>query len=268
MLVLLPPSEGKAPVPARGRALDLATLSFPDLARPRAALVQALAAVCSGDPEAALATLRLSPGLAGEVELDRRLLTAPTRPAAEVYTGVLYEALGLGSLPTAARRRAGRSLLVFSGLWGVLRLSDRIPAYRLSSDVVLPGIGTLAGYWRDPLARAMAAVTRQGLVLDLRSTGYASLWRPTGQTADRTVTVRVLHERRPGEVGSRTVVSHFNKATKGALVRALLIAGAEPTTPAQLQRTLADLGYTAEPTPGRPHEPGRPHRLDVVICDL
>ena len=268
MLVLLPPSEGKAPPPARGRALDLATLSFPGLTGPRARLLDALVSLCSGEAEAAQATLGLSPGLAGEVDANRQLLTAATRPAADLYTGVLYDALGLGSLPTTARRRAGRSILVFSGLWGVLRLSDRVPAYRLSANVVLPGVGTLTEHWRDPLAAAMASVTARGLVIDLRSTGYASLWRPTGAAADRTVTVRVLQERRRGDPSSRTVVSHFNKATKGRLVRELLVSGADPRTPEQLLRTLAGLAYRAEPTPGPPRRPGRPHRLDLVVTEL
>ena len=267
MLVLLPPSEGKASAPAHGRALDLEALSFPELAGPRAQLLEALVELCSGDPQVARATLGLSPGLAAEMELNRRLTSTPTRPAGDLYTGVLYDALALGSLPTAARRRAGRWLLVFSGLWGVLRLTDRVPAYRLSPDVLVPGIGTLSTHWRGPIAAAMAPVTERGLVLDLRSTSYGPLWRPRGATADRTVTVRVLHERRPGDPGSRSVVSHFNKATKGRLVRALLVSGHDPKTPAQLMRSLSDLGYAAEQTPGPPRKPGRAHQVDVVVPD-
>ena len=268
MLILLPPSEGKAPVPSRGRALDVAGLSFPELAQPRLTLVDALVALCSADPDRARDVLGLSPGLAGEVEVNRRLLTAPARPAADVYTGVLYEALGLDTLPVAARRRANRSLLVFSGLWGMLRVGDRIPPYRLSGDVVLPELGTLTAHWRDPLAAAMATVTATGLVLDLRSSSYAGLWRPSGAVADRTVTLRVLQERRPGDPTSRSVVSHFNKATKGRLVRDLLLSGADPKTPAQLLKTLATLGYVVEPTPGPSRKPGRAHPFDVVVADL
>ena len=43
-------------------------------------------------------------------------------------------------------------------------------------------------------------------------------------------TVRVLHE----VDGGRQVVSHFNKATKGRIVRALLEDGGNPRTPAAL----------------------------------
>jgi cytoplasmic iron level regulating protein YaaA (DUF328/UPF0246 family) len=267
VLVLLPPSEGKAHPPTRGRPLNLPGLSFPELASARTRLIDALVAVCSGEAEAARRTLGLSPGLAAQVQLNRHLLSTPVRPAADLYTGVLYDALDLGSLPVAARRRATRSLLVFSGLWGVLRLTDRVPAYRMSPDVSLPGIGTLPMHWREPLAAAMASVTARGLVLDLRSTGYASMWHPTGSTVDRTVTLRVLHERRPGDASSRTIVSHFNKATKGRLVRDLLVAGADPRTPGALAGVLADLGYAAESTPTAAGAP-RPHRLDIVVRDV
>jgi cytoplasmic iron level regulating protein YaaA (DUF328/UPF0246 family) len=268
VLILLPPSEGKADAPARGRPLDLDRLSLPELTEPRQRLLAALVGLCEGDAELARETLGLSPGLAGEVGLDRRLLTSPTRPAADLYTGVLYDSLGLASLPVPARRRANRWLLVFSGLWGALRMGDRIPPYRLSADVVLPGLGTLAAYWREPLAAAMAGPARTGLVLDLRSTGYAALWRPDPEVADRTVTLRVVQEIRPGDPSSRTVVSHFNKATKGRLVRSLLLDGADPRTPAQLTRTLGRLGYVVEPTPGASHRPGRPHPLDVVVTQV
>jgi uncharacterized protein len=268
MLILLPPSEGKAPSPARGRPLDLGRLAQPELTQARSQLTTALAELCAGDAVAARAALGLSPGLAGEVEVNRRLLTAPTRPAADLYTGVLYEALGLATLPTPARRRAGRWLLVFSGLWGALQLSDRVPAYRLSPDAALPGVGTLASVWREPLAAAMASAAARGLVLDLRSTSYAALWRPAGEVADRTVTLRVLQERVPGDPASRTVVSHFNKATKGRLVRALLTSPDDPKTPKQLLRTLDALGYAAEPTPGAVRKPGRPHEFDVVVTEL
>ena len=40
------------------------------------------------------------------VELNAALRTAPTARADAVYTGVLYDALGLGTLSAAARRRA------------------------------------------------------------------------------------------------------------------------------------------------------------------
>jgi cytoplasmic iron level regulating protein YaaA (DUF328/UPF0246 family) len=59
--------------------------------------------------------------------LDPSLRGAPTAPAAEVYTGVLYQRLQLPGLPAKARRQ----VLIASMLWGVVRPDDRIPHYRL-----------------------------------------------------------------------------------------------------------------------------------------
>jgi len=56
------------------------------------------------------------------------------------------------------------------------------------------------------------------------------------------------------------VVSHFNKATKGRIVRALLEDGANPRTPARLAEALGDLGWTVESEAGRTGT-----RLDVVV---
>ena len=52
--------------------------------------------------------------------------------------------------------------------------------------------------------------------------------------------VRVLHERIVSGEPRRAVVSHFNKATKGRLVRGLLESGANPRTPVRLAETLRE----------------------------
>lgn len=41
-----------------------------------------------------------------------------------LYTGVLYDNLGLADLDPD---RVARSVLIFSGLWGALRVTDRVP---------------------------------------------------------------------------------------------------------------------------------------------
>lgn len=257
MLVLLPPSEGKT-APLRGKPLDLATLSYPSLTEARSRMLDALVEL-SDRPDAA-EVLGLGHTLVEEVRRNGELREAPTARADRVYSGVLYEALDLGSLDASARRRAGRSLLVASGLFGVLRTGDRIPAYRLSGGVTLPGLGGVASYWRRELDPVLDQAAGQGLVIDLRSTTYAGFWRPEPDLAGRVATVRVLHE----SGGRRSVVSHLNKATKGRLARALLEDGTEARTPAGLADQLRDLGWTVEPGPL--DRAGQ--RLDVVVAEL
>ncbi|MYW07348.1 peroxide stress protein YaaA [Streptomyces sp. SID2563] len=265
MLVLLPPSEGKA-ASGRGAPLKPESLSLPGLAGARAEVLDALVELCVADEEKAREVLGLSEGLRGEIAKNAELRTAGTRPAGELYTGVLYDALGLDSLDTAARRLAGRSLLVFSGLWGAVRVGDRIPPYRCSMGVKLPGPGALGAFWRTPMAEVMPEAAGDGLVLDLRSSAYTAAWKPKGEVAERTASVRVLHAQLVDGVEKRSVVSHFNKATKGRMVRDLLLAGARPAGPAELVTALRDLGYTVEAE--APARAGRPWQLDVVVTEI
>ncbi|MGW5673274.1 peroxide stress protein YaaA [Micromonospora sp. NPDC003776] len=265
MLILLPPSEGKAEA-GTGRRLDLSRLSLPELTPAREEVLAALVALCAGPDEvAARAALGLSEGQRGELRRNARLREAATAPAGRIYTGVLYEALDLATLPPAAERLARRSVLISSGLWGAVRLTDRIPPYRCPVGAKLPGVGALSAYWRTALGPAMAAAAGSGPVLDLRSGAYAATWAPRGAVAERTVTVRVLHERAVDGVPTRSVVSHFNKATKGRLVRDLLTAGARPRTAAALVGALRDLKYTVEE---QPSAAGRPRQLDIVVTEL
>lgn len=265
MLVLLPPSEGKA-ASGRGAPVKLESLSLPALTEAREAVLGELVELCAGDEDKAREVLGLSEGLRGEVAKNVGLRTVGARPAGEIYTGVLYDALDLASLDTAAKRRAGRSLLVFSGLWGAVHVTDRIPSYRCSMGVKLPGLGALGAYWRGPMAAALPEAAGDGLVLDLRSSAYAAVWKPKGEVAGRTATVRVLHSQIVDGVEKRSVVSHFNKATKGRIVRSLLTAGAAPKGPAELVEALRDLGYVVEAE--APARAGRAWALDVVVREI
>lgn len=248
MLVLLPPSEGKTPA-RRGRPLDLGTLSFPELGETRARVLSALADV-SARPDA-LEALGVPPTLAAEVERNTRLLGEPTATAGKVYSGVLYDALDLASLEPAARRRAGRWLVVVSGLFGALRVGDRIPAYRLSMAARLPGVGPLAAAWRGPLSEALPAAAGRGVVVDCRSSTYVAAWTPQGPLARRWVHVRV-----PG-------ATHLAKHTRGLVARHLLQAGIDARTP----RTLADVvGQAFDVRVEEPARTGQPWVLEVGQC--
>jgi len=236
VLLLLPPSEGKA-VPADGPPVDLAALTFPELAPLRQELATALVRLCRSR-SAARTALSLGPTQDDAVDANRRVLTAPTLPAARLYTGVLHEALGFSSLPVTVRRRAAGHALVFSGLWGAVRYDDRLPHYRLP---ITARIGRpLAAAWRPVLAAPVAAAAGAGLVVDLRSAPYAKAWQPTPELAGRVVAVSVLAERRAGRRVETVRVSHFNKASKGRFARELLLSPTDD--PAALTERAAAAG--------------------------
>lgn len=260
MLIFIPPSETKA-FPNDAEPAPLGSLVLPELAPTRTELRKALVRLCRGRAAAAREALGLSEGQSTELIHNRELVTAPAGPAAEVYTGVLYDALDLPGLRAAGVPTDG--VLIFSGLWGVLRPDDRIPHYRCSAGVRLPGVGSVSTAWRKALRAPLDAHVGDRLVVDLRSGAYAGLWAPGGNA----VTVRVLHEREVGGVLRRTVVSHFNKATKGRITRALLASGQQPRKPDEFAEVLRGFGYSVEAGPQAAH-PESPVALDVVVREL
>lgn len=259
MLILLPPSEAKTS-PTTGNPLSLESLSLPSLTRTRERLLRSLVAVCQGQPTRAMKRLGLGPTQIDELGRNAALLDAPTARADEIYTGVLYDAWEPASLDVDARARADERVAVASALFGLVRPGDRIPAYRLSATVSLPRLGTVAGVWRARLGPALDELVGDGLLVDLRSGSYVNLHKPAGDLAARTATIRVLHERSdPGGGSTRTIVSHFNKATKGRIVRGLIESDVQASDVGELREALADLGWTLE-------RDG--NRLDVVVAVL
>lgn len=218
MIVLLPPSETKRDGGA-GPSLRIDRLGSPALAPLRTELVDELVALAADEP-ASLKALGISASQRAEVERNAVLRSAPTMPAIERYTGVLYDALDIENVSRAAVSRARARLAVGSALFGLLRADDLIPAYRLSAGSKLPRGATLAARWKPVLEPELARLAEDELVVDLRSGSYAALGRLPGA-----VHVDVLAERADG---ARTVVSHFNKAHKGRLARVLATSRAEP----------------------------------------
>jgi cytoplasmic iron level regulating protein YaaA (DUF328/UPF0246 family) len=248
MLILLPPSEGKA-MPETGEPLDLDSLAFAEELGPkRAELLDALERLGGQTVGRAVKALGISVGQAGEVELNAVLRGAPAAPASEVYTGVLYERLDLAGLPAAARRRARREVLIASALWGVVRLEDRIPYYRFSAKARLKRIGPPSAWWRDALTAVMPDKPGD-LVVDMRSAAYSAAWMPQQAAL---LSVRAFTE----QGGKRKTVSHMAKAVRGDVARALLLAKKSPADPEAAAAIASDAGFKVELTPTS---------LDVIV---
>ncbi|KKB97907.1 peroxide stress protein YaaA [Mycolicibacter arupensis] len=236
MIVLLPPSETKRPG-GDGPPLRLEALTSPQLTGLRAALVDELVSLAA-DREASRAALGLSAAQDSEIDRNAELRTAPTAPAIQRYTGVLYEALDVESLRGASAARAGARLAVGSALFGLLRATDPVPAYRLSASSKLPGQPGLARRWRPVLEPVLAEIAEAELVVDLRSGSYAAL-----APIPCAVSVDVVAEHPDGR---RVSVSHFNKAHKGRLARVLASTRAEPADAAAVAAIARRSGMRVE----------------------
>jgi cytoplasmic iron level regulating protein YaaA (DUF328/UPF0246 family) len=236
VIVLLPPSETKR-AGGDGPPLRLEELGSPALGPLRAWLVGDLVALAADLP-ACRGALKLSAKQDGEIERNAALLYSPTLPAIHRYTGVLYDALDFESLTRAAASRARARLAIGSALFGLLRADDQVPAYRLSATSKLPGRPTLTARWKPVLEPELARLACDELIVDLRSGSYAALGRVPGA-----VEVDVLAERPDGRC---TVVSHFNKAHKGRLARALATTRAEPNDAASVASVARRAGMRVE----------------------
>ncbi|MCW2744411.1 MAG: hypothetical protein JWM48_961 [Mycobacterium sp.] len=185
MLVLLPPSKGKAPDPPRAPLWDPAQLSFPQLAELRAEL---LAAEPDRDPGALPALLR--------------------------YSGVLYDALDARTL-----RRGADHALVAGRLFGLVRGSDPLPR-TLASEDPPPGTNP-AARWRPLLTPLLAELVADHLLVDLRSATVKSFGR---LPASGVVVEPAYAPPGVPAADARAAPSHTGKHLRGLVARWLLAA--------------------------------------------
>ena len=251
-LILLPPSEGKTEG-GSGPAWRAGSLSFPELDDRRNEVLDALATAMKGS-EAARAKLLGVKGtaLAEETATNRAVRTSPTRAAIERYDGVLYDALDVRSLSRRDRSRLDSSVVIFSGLWGMVRPDDPIPDYKLKMGASLAPIGKLSAAWRTGVTAALAPIARRRVVWNLLPKEHGAAWTPipadTNGAPSAILSVRFLDEK-PGKARAErqfTVVNHWNKLLKGALVRHILATGAdEPEALASFEHPQ---GYVYDPS--------------------
>jgi uncharacterized protein len=219
--LLLPPSEGKADGGDDAAPFATDSGSFAALAKERDAVAVALRRVGGGDAKLL--------GVGG-AHLDRAraansvIRGAPTLPAGARYTGVVWDHLGLASLPPSARSGASDAIVVVSGLLGLVGIDDPTPDYRLKMGATLPKLGKLSTWWRPAITAALAEWGGGRFVVDLLPEEHRAAWRPEPGSLHG-VSVRFVEHADPS--GAR-VVGHDAKAAKGRLARHLLTSRAQP----------------------------------------
>jgi len=201
---------------------------------------------------------KLGPKNAHEISQNLEIYDAPALAAWQLYDGVLYEAAKFAQIFSSgacaqggqgqagqsqdAQRRGGQQqvdqyqtdqpqggqqqveelTLVFSALFGPVRLTDLITPHRLSGSVKLPGQGTVASIWSKPLKELLAQQLSGHVVVDLRSAEYGAMYRPA--RGGDCLTLNIAVAKVNPATGKRSVVSHWAKHTRGLLAGALLEA--------------------------------------------
>ena len=147
-------------------------------------------------------------------------------PAIEVYTGVLYAALGWNTLTAAQKKLAQSCLVIISAKYGALRPLDPIEPYKekINNELMRPIVGaTLNSISTD-------------LIIDCRSSTYQTVWP---SPIEKTVEIKVFTK----VDGEKKVITHMSKKTRGEVSRHILLTGKEIKTPQQLQEIVSQ-GFT------------------------
>jgi cytoplasmic iron level regulating protein YaaA (DUF328/UPF0246 family) len=206
----------------------------------------------SGKPDA-FDRLRVRPTLVEHVLRNTVLDEVPTRPAAQVYAGALYAGFDFEGLNAQGRERADANVVITSALWGLLRPSDPIPAYRLHICARLSGMGGLERTGRPLIAGLLASAARPaGVALDLRSPAYQAMGKPTAGSPTGRFTIRILPE-----AGARSIGDAVAKRSRGEIANFLLGVGSSPRTPDDLASALNERGSARLDPPDRPTHPWR-----------
>ena len=233
MLIVLPPSETKAPPPEWGRPVVLEELSFRELTPLREQVLGALIETSARTD--AFERLQVRHSRAGDIARNTRLRELPTRPAFEVYTGPLHLGLDAATLSDAGAERAARQAVVISALWGAIRLHDRIRPIVSTCARAWPAWIGSSRRWRTVLPDLLAdAAGPHSLIVDLRSQSYLATGTPRGAEA-RTVALRVDQGPRGHRIGD--VIA---KRVRGEAARHLLEADVDPPHPDALADVLAE----------------------------
>jgi uncharacterized protein len=230
LLILLPPSETKRPG-GLALSIDKVAIIWAALDPAREKIISALAELLK-DEQNAIRALKLGKNPAAALMANKYLMTSPTLPAIERYTGTLFDALDYQSLSPRAKERVERQLFIQSALFGLLPATELIPDHKFSSAVKLPSIN-LRSLWIQ--AHSAVWPRLEGEILDLRSKSYQEL----APVPDREpYSVEILNQ------DSGKALNHFNKKSKGAFVRAAMELGLE--SPQQIPRIAKAAGFSAE----------------------
>jgi cytoplasmic iron level regulating protein YaaA (DUF328/UPF0246 family) len=223
LVILLPPSEGKAPGGV-GRFRTGSGTFGRTLKGAREEVVAALGAAGGGDERLLGASGR---HLELAVAANQRVAAGRARalPAAERYTGVVHDHAGLAGLDQALG-----SVVILSGLLGLVAPGDPVPEYRLKMGASLAPLGKLSSWWRPRLSPVLNRRLARADVVDLLPQEHAAAWEPSPRRYASFHRVRFRD-------AAGVVVGHDAKAAKGLLARHLL------TSPLGLDDALASFAH-------------------------
>lgn len=188
-LLLIPPSEGKTPG-GTGKPI-----------RPTRSMEEMISRLDAYEGDWGRLLGVKGNALDAAVEANRTVRTAPTLPAIERYSGVVYDGIGYETLEKEARAWFDVHVRIVSALFGLLKPKDRIPNYKLKIEKL-----DAASFWKPLHEKALKHYD----VIDLLPQSHRkAVSYPEGIAVDFVVEKN----------GKRVPVGHHGKMIKGRFVR-------------------------------------------------
>lgn len=228
MLILLSPAKNLNEIRAAGRATT--TPRFINQA-------EELIEVMRGWSEAEISELMKVSAKISNLNYERihswSRESGKAQAASDIFDGDVYKSLEMETLDKSTRVQAALRLRILSGLYGLLRPTDDVCAYRLEMGRKIPGhsSGNLYMFWGRRIADELVkdAVSAQtDTILNLASDEYSkSVDKPAlGELSF--ISPRFEEERK----GIRKMISFSAKRARGAMARWVLESGC--TAPSDL----------------------------------
>jgi len=200
MLILIPPSEGKAKVKSTDVTFGETNFKYKKEVEQVVMLLSLL-------NEEGLKSIYGTSQEKSEIfhRQNQDIFKSRCAKAIERYTGVVYEHIDWNSLNKPSQNYMDKHVRIFSGLFGLLTPSTLIPNYKLKMNVL-----SLQYHWSPILTRDLG---KEKLIFDLLPQVHRKAYKPSKNVIR--VDFSVLNK------GKKTAAGHFGKAVKGKFIRFL-----------------------------------------------
>ncbi|MFT4244010.1 MAG: peroxide stress protein YaaA [Candidatus Woesearchaeota archaeon] len=150
-------------------------------------------------------------------------------------SGVMYNSIDFDSFSEIEKQRFNDSVLIFDGLFGLLKPQDKIPNYKCKVSMRLFD-STLAKFWSKELKGYLEFVCRDKLVLDILPISHKEMI-PKDEKLER---IEIVFAKRLGS--SYKLEGHASKELKGEFVK--YIVGFELISKENLKNFKHSKGHT------------------------
>tara|TARA_Y100001970_G_scaffold199504_1_gene242668 strand:- start:171 stop:869 length:699 start_codon:yes stop_codon:yes gene_type:complete len=137
--------------------------------------------------------------------LNQAVFKSKCVPAIERYTGVVYSNIGWKEMSEKAQSYMQNHILIFSGLFGMVKPLTPIPNYKLKMNVL-----SLQHHWRPVLTKTL---NEEKFIIDLLPQVHRKAYEPTSNTLR--IDFSVISK------GKKVAAGHFGKAVKGQFIKYL-----------------------------------------------